>query len=572
MKISVKKSMGQILYPLIFVSCVVITMWATLSYIETNSKQNMHKSLNTVLQITQEALELWVSSRLDDLIYFAKAPSLGDLSKTLLNEYDSGISSLDSEALQKIRALVSKKMRPRDDLDFFIIAPDRVSIASKQDANIGSENIINQQRKAYLDRVFLGETLFITNVVADIHLKSISAIMTNKQHRIFIATPILDETKNVMAALIIRLNPMTRFSRITQLGRVGETGETYAFDKKGRFITQSRFNDQLNAVEAIADDGSGILPIRVTDPGGNLLKGHIPKKARDDRPLTRMAASAISGDNQPYLETYRDYRGVPVFGAWLWNDRLGLGLTTEIDGKEALHPLEVTHVVVIMVMVMVVVILLTIGLVFIPLWAQASQAESLKQYSNNLEKTVLARTAELEEANKTLKSLCDIDPLTQIANRRLYEHTLAELIALSKRTSEAMSMMVIDIDFFKAYNDNYGHDKGDTTLTEVAQTISNSLIRSTDFVARYGGEEFVVLMPATDIQGAKILAKRIKKNIDARGIKHDYSKVAEIVTVSIGISSLTGEALDDKKLFRHADNALYQAKVKGRNQTIIFAS
>jgi len=569
MKLSVKKLMGPILYPLIFVSCVVITIWATLSYIETNSKQNIHKSLNTVLQITQEALELWVSGRLDDLTYFAKDPSLGDLSKTLLNEYDSGISSMDSEALQKIRALMSKKMRRRDDLDFFIIAPDRVSVASKQDANIGSENIINQQRKAYLDRVFLGETLFITNVVADIHLKSISVIMPNKQHRIFIATPILDETKNVMAALIIRLNPMTRFSHITQLGRVGDTGETYAFDNKGRLITQSRFNDQLNAIEAIADDGSGILSIRLTDPGGNLLKGHIPKKSRDNRPLTRMAASAISGDNKPYLETYRDYRGVPVFGAWLWNDRLGLGLTTEIDGKEALHPLEVTHIVVIMVMV--VVILLTIGLVFIPLWVQARQKEALKQYSNNLEKLVLARTAELEEANKALKELCDIDPLTQIANRRLYERTLGELIALSKRTSQAMSMMVIDIDFFKTYNDNYGHDKGDITLAEVAQTISNSLIRSTDFVARYGGEEFVVLMPSTDLQGAKILAKQIKKNIDAQGIKHEYSKVAEIITVSIGISSLTGEALDDKTLFKHADNALYQAKVKGRNQTVIFA-
>jgi len=568
MKLSVKKLMGPILYPLIFVLCVVITMWATLSYIETNSKQNIHKSLNTVLQITQEALELWVSSRLDNLTYFAKDPSLGDLSKTLLNEYDSGISSMDSEALQKIRAMVSEKMRRHDDLDFFIIAPDRVSVASKLDANIGSENIINQHQKAYLDRVFLGETLFITNVVTDIHLKSISVIMPNKQHSIFIATPILDETKNVMAALIIRLNPMTGFSRITQLGRMGETGETYAFDNKGQLITPSRFYDQLNAVEAIADDGNGILSIRLTDPGGNLLKGHMPKKSKDNRPLTRMAASAISGDNKPYLETYRDYRGVPVFGAWLWNDRLGLGLTTEIDGKEALHPLEVTHIVVIMVMV--VVILLTIGLVFIPLWVQARQTEALTKYSNDLEKMVSARTSELEEANITLKELCDIDPLTQIANRRLYEHTLGELIALSKRTSQVMSLMVIDIDFFKTYNDNYGHDKGDTTLTEVAQTISNSLIRSTDFVARYGGEEFVVLMPATDLQGAKILAKQIKKNIDARGIKHEYSKVADIITVSMGISSLKGEALDEKKLFKHADNALYQAKENGRNQTIIF--
>lgn len=554
--------------PTIFLCFVIISMWVSLSYIEINSKQNIHKSLNTVLQITQEALQLWAGSRLEELTNIAQDPSLVNLSKTLLNEYDRGISSKGSATLQKLRTLMAEKTSHRDDLGFFIIAPDRISIASKRDANIGSENIINRQRKDYLDRVFWGETLFIPSIVAGIQLKTISGALENKQPTIFVAAPILDETKKVLAVLTLRLNPMANFTRITQLGRIGESGETYAFNKKGMLITQSRFNYQLHAIGAIGNNESGIFSIRVSDPGGNLLEGYVAKKSRDNRPLTLMVSRVISGDKKPYTETYRGYRGVPVFGTWLWNDTLGIGLATEIDGSEALQPFELTRLVV--VIVMVVIILLTIGLVFIPLWIQKKQTEALKKQRDNLEKTVLARTAELEEANRALKILCDIDPLTQIANRRLYEHTLAKLIELSKRTPQSLSMMVIDIDFFKAYNDNYGHDNGDTILTEVAQVISASLIRTTDFAARYGGEEFVVLMPSTDAQGAKTLAERIRENIEARAITHEYSKVAGIITVSIGVSSLIGEALDDTKLFKQADNALYQCKERGRNQVVLF--
>jgi len=554
--------------PLIFVCCLIIAMWASLLYIETNAKENIHKSLNSVLQITQKALQLWVSSRLDDLTYFAKNRALADLSTTLLDQYNSGISTIDSPALQKLRTLMSKKMGRRDDLAFFIIAPNRVNIASEQDANIGRENILNQQLKNQLDRVFLGETLFITSTVSPTRLTLISNTLENKQHGIFIATPILDEMKNVLAVLIMRLNPMAAFTDITQLGRIGETGETYAFDKNGRLLTESRFNDQLKGLGVMADDGADILSIWVTDPGGNLLKGHKAANSIDNRPLTLMAGRAIAGDNTPYIDTYRDYRGVPVLGVWLWNNTLAVGLATEIDGEEALYSSKVAHVVIIIVMV--VIILLTIGLVFIPLSIQGRQTRALKEYSDNLEKTVLARTTELEEANKTLSILCDIDPLTQIANRRLYERTLAEMISLSKRASLSLSMMVIDIDFFKTYNDNYGHDQGDIILADVAQVITASLMRTTDFVARYGGEEFVVLMPSTDVQGAKLLANHIKKNIDARGIKHEHSKIADIITVSIGIASLTGEKLNDNNLFKHADNALYQAKEKGRNQIVIF--
>lgn len=190
----------------------------------------------------------------------------------------------------------------------------------------------------------------------------------------------------------------------------------------------------------------------------------------------------------------------------------------------------------------------------------------LRQHQDQLEEIVQRRTDELTKANENLKYLSEIDPLTTIFNRRVYEHQLAQEIASANRTEKPLSLMMIDIDFFKDYNDHYGHDAGDIALKLIAQSIKETSLRKTDFVARFGGEEFVVLMPATNIKGAYVLAENIRTNIKALSIKHEFSNVTNIITVSIGISSLTGKSLTEEKLFKQADLALYEAKEAGRNQ------
>ncbi|MCJ8268683.1 MAG: hypothetical protein MJK04_04685, partial [Psychrosphaera sp.] len=114
-------------------------------YIETDSKQNIHKSLDTVLKITEEALQLWLNGRLEDLDYVVNDQAIIDLSKTLL-------AKQDRLALSQLRVLMGNQLSKHDDQGFFVIAPNRVSVASMRNANIGTENLINQQRKAYLDR------------------------------------------------------------------------------------------------------------------------------------------------------------------------------------------------------------------------------------------------------------------------------------------------------------------------------------------------------------------------------------------------------------------------------------
>jgi len=140
----------------------------------------------------------------------------------------------------------------------------------------------------------------------------------------------------------------------------------------------------------------------------------------------------------------------------------------------------------------------------------------------------------------------------------------------AKRSEQPLSLLIIDIDYFKNYNDHYGHDSGDNTLKSVALTIKETVSRETDITARFGGEEFVVLMPSTNSQGAYLLAEDIRTNIKALAIRHEYSEVINIITVSIGISTLSGTLLNEVDLFKQADLALYSAKEQGRNQCILY--
>jgi len=186
------------------------------------------------------------------------------------------------------------------------------------------------------------------------------------------------------------------------------------------------------------------------------------------------------------------------------------------------------------------------------------------------ERRISEKTRELDEALARYKELSETDPLTKIPNRRAYEDKLTDEINISKRSETTLAMVIFDIDCFKEYNDFYGHDRGDIVLKEVANVISETLPRSTDFAARFGGEEFVAILPSTNFAGAKQVAEKIRINIEALAIKHQTSKIYDVVTVSAGVAALCGSNLNATRLFKHADTALYKAKEEGKNCTRTF--
>ncbi len=204
---------------------------------------------------------------------------------------------------------------------------------------------------------------------------------------------------------------------------------------------------------------------------------------------------------------------------------------------------------------------LTIAIQQADLFQKRQQAEARLRQSNE----------DLSRATSLLEKLVNIDGLTQIANRRCFDNRLQQEWQRLYREQQPLSLLLFDVDYFKRYNDFYGHQMGDQCLIELAQAVQQVVCRSADLLARYGGEEFVIILPNTDVEGAIIIAQRIHAAIKALAIPHQASEVSDTVTVSLGISSQipTSETLS-ANLVEQADQALYRAKQHGRNQFVIF--
>jgi diguanylate cyclase (GGDEF)-like protein/PAS domain S-box-containing protein len=195
--------------------------------------------------------------------------------------------------------------------------------------------------------------------------------------------------------------------------------------------------------------------------------------------------------------------------------------------------------------------------------------KQLEEYSHTLEQKVLERTVALEQANQELQKLARLDGLTQIANRRSFDETLNLQWRILRREQFPLSLILCDIDYFKYYNDSYGHQAGDECLRQVALAMNRASKRPADLVARYGGEEFAVIMPNTHPDGAWHVAVEIQREIRQLQMPHCRSPF-HYITLSIGISSvIPHQTCCPKTLINSADEALYEAKKHGRNRIII---
>jgi diguanylate cyclase (GGDEF)-like protein len=172
----------------------------------------------------------------------------------------------------------------------------------------------------------------------------------------------------------------------------------------------------------------------------------------------------------------------------------------------------------------------------------------------------------LQKANQKLHKLASIDGLTQVSNRRQFDEHLKQEWNRLIRDPHPLSLILCDIDYFKAYNDTYGHPAGDECLKKVAQAICHAVKRPADLVARYGGEEFAAILPHTTSQGALSVARNIQREIQQLDIEHSASDVCENITLSLGICTVIPTQEDSlDALISSADKALYQAKQTGRN-------
>ena len=195
---------------------------------------------------------------------------------------------------------------------------------------------------------------------------------------------------------------------------------------------------------------------------------------------------------------------------------------------------------------------------------------------NQIISALLARERELrkhiqqlEQENRELQRICQRDGLTGIPNRRHFDLFLDKESRRAKREVTPLSLILIDIDFFKKYNDTYGHQSGDDCLKQVAGTLNDAAKRPGDLVARYGGEEFGVVLGGTDASGSLRVAEKLRAQVELLNLPHEGSEVSERVTISVGSTTTFSDSdCSPEQLIAAADIALYQAKERGRNRVI----
>lgn len=193
-----------------------------------------------------------------------------------------------------------------------------------------------------------------------------------------------------------------------------------------------------------------------------------------------------------------------------------------------------------------------------------------KPYKMAVVKARIRTHIKLKQKTDLLEKLSYLDGLTSIANRRHFDLTLDNEINRLQRSNQYLGLIMIDIDYFKPYNDNYGHGKGDECLQQVAKALSDKIERSSDLLARYGGEEFVVISPETDAAGITALAEKLRATIDDLKLLHEHSAITDHITISLGcIAQEVKRSTRADTLLKSVDDALYEAKKRGRNQVVL---
>ncbi len=394
----------------LFVALVGILGWLALDHIKEKILRDTGKSLESVLITTAQRLDLWVGQQANVLNQIVKNPSLIRQTESLLGVATDPETLLRSAELTEIRATLAQYQGALG-LGFFIINPEGLSFGSRRDSNIGTKNLIAIQRPELLDRVFRGESVFVPPIYSDVVIGDESLANSSS---LFVAVPVVRDDGEVIAALTKRLDPNRGFSRVLQFSRIGKSGDSYVFDRDGTLLSASRFEDDLREIGLLDLRQSSVMNIQIRDPGGNMVEGFRPDIPLAERPLTRMAASAIAMSGAPGnvigalgeehavvqkgMEGYRDYRGVPVFGAWLWNENLGLGLTSEIDVAEALSTFTTIRTLILAVLGVTLVLSLG-GALFILATGERTN-RVLRKARDELEERVKERTRDFKKASE----------------------------------------------------------------------------------------------------------------------------------------------------------------------------
>ncbi len=384
----------------LFLAVTVTITWLALGQVREQSFNNSEQSLWTVLHSTEDILRLWIEPRMDFLDDLVSDEEVAYLVEDLLQDPADKRSLSVNPTLAALRNRIRTIGELGDNTGFFVINPDYISIGSMRNTNLGSKNLIREQRPVLLDEVFAGKSNFIPPIFTDLSADKNNSTM-------FYAAPVRNAAGEVIAVMTLRDDPQKVFTGICNSGQLGSSMETYAFDKRGFLLSNSRFDDQLRDIGLLDENLVSLLNVRIADPGGDLTAGHQPELSRNEQPLTLMAQAATRGLEPGTMRQYRDYRGVDVFGIWEWVADLNFGLTVEIDQEDAFSAYYLIRTIIVTILIIVSVLAIAVTIFSIVIGDRANKA--LREYSKdlethraNLESDVEKRTAELSAQKEML--------------------------------------------------------------------------------------------------------------------------------------------------------------------------
>ena len=319
--------------------------WLMMAKTRDSTIRDMRSHLRLMLALTQDRTDMWATDQMAAISHLCTHAPLTDITRQLLADYQANKAMARATAQEAARAFFTSNKKDFLYTDFCIVSPDHRIISASDPAMIGKPYPAALKYPGRLKRAFMGETLLIPPTVTDTNPGN-----PPKKIEMQLISPVITSDEKIIAVISLMVDPLKHLAQLTRSpGRWG-TDDIYAFDRTGTMVTPSRFDTQLKKIGLVKSNGSSAFTLDIRNPGGDLTKGFKPESPRADQPLTHLAKQAIrlrqqladqhimhgASPIQENMQGYRDYRGVPVFGAWLWNPDLDLGLAVEIDIEEAM--------------------------------------------------------------------------------------------------------------------------------------------------------------------------------------------------------------------------------------------
>jgi serine/threonine protein kinase len=340
------------IWPIIAIVLLAIVGLGIGVAIRRTMKASLRSQLQTLLGVERSMVETWLKVQEQNAESLANDQQIREIVAQLLaasqptvgDAIDPVTPAKPSPSRAALAARLAHELGPgmssHDFITFFVADKQQRILASTHPEHIGQ---VVPQHEAFLTRALSGQPAVCPPFPSTVALEDEFGRQRTGVPTMYVAAPIRDANFQVVAALALRIRPEKEFTRILQLGRVGNSGETFAIDKKGMFVTNSRFDDELVLLGLLPDteDSHSIVQLTARDPGGNMREGFRPRVRRAELPLAKDAAAVIAGTSGVDVEGYRDYRGVPSVGAWDWLPKYDMGIITELDYAEAFQPLTI---------------------------------------------------------------------------------------------------------------------------------------------------------------------------------------------------------------------------------------